>query len=497
MRGTAVLLAIVLTWAMTNQAAALSKVALVIGNEAYTAVPRIDNPARDAQIVGAALQRAGFRLVGGHSQVDLDKAAMDQMVEDFGTMARDADIALFYYSGHGMQLDGKNYLLPINIESTKINPGTSSVVLGLHTLNADSVLKVMSDSGAHLKILLLDACRTPFIKGPSGLGPIEAPPEPEGGSESGTLIGFATQPNTTAWSGAAGDASPYAKALATYMKVRGLELFAMLNEVGLQVVRVTHHAQQPWVSNSPIEGKVYLNPPIAVAGIPTTPPELQGRSAPEPPPVPQVLVTTGKSLDFIERAYMQLENKDYVKARATLTQGIEVDQDFAPAFSYRGYAWYEEGLAERDPQSALVHYRQGFPDFDRAIRLDPSYAPVRRHRGNTIVATYRALKALGKPTNDILDRAVDDLKDAITLDPTSKTNANALGEAYLIRRSYRSAIQSFNQAIQRDSSYAAPYAGLCVAYRMLGDWETARRYAQLAADRDDELESKLCLRQPM
>jgi hypothetical protein len=69
-----------------------------------------------------------------------------------------------------------------------------------------------------------------------------------------------------------------------------------------------------------------------------------------------------------------------------------------------------------------------------AIQLDPSYAPVRRHRGNTIVATYKALRALGRPTNDILDRAIDDLKDAVKLDPTSKANTNALREAQLLKQ---------------------------------------------------------------
>src|SRR5262249_17432384 len=88
---------------------------------------------------------------------------------------------------------------------------------------------------------------------------------------------------------------------------------------------------------------------------------------------------------------------------------------------------------------ALAAYREGFPDLDIAIRLDPSYAPVRRHRGSTIVATYKALRALGQPTNDILDSAIDDLKDAVKLDPTSKNNANALGEAYLAKWHQRDA----------------------------------------------------------
>jgi len=144
----------------------------------------------------------------------------------------------------------------------------------------------------------------------------------------------------------------------------------------------------------------------------------------------------------------------------------------------------------QDPQGALVAYRQGLPDLDTAIQLDPSYAPVRRHRGNTIVAAYRALKALGKPTNDVVDRAIEDFRAAVKLDPTSKISANALGEAYLIKRSYHSAIESFNEAIGRDPKYAAPYSGLCVAYRMLGHLAEARKNAQLAADRDSDLRSK-------
>ena len=67
------------------------------------------------------------------------------------------------------------------------------------------------------------------------------------------------------------------------------------------------------------------------------------------------------------------------------------------------------------------------------MRLDQSYAPVRRHRGNAIVATYKALRALRQPTNDIIDRDIDDLKDAVKLDPTSKANSHALEEAYLVK----------------------------------------------------------------
>lgn len=135
----------------------------------------------------------------------------------------------------------------------------------------------------------------------------------------------------------------------------------------------------------------------------------------------------------LQRAYKQLGDNNYAGARDTLTEAIKVDGTFAPAYSYRGFAWYREGLTAKNPRKALVAYREGLPDLDMAIRLDQSYAPVRRHRGNMFVATYKARRDLGQPTNDILDRAIGDLKDAVELDPTSKNNANALGEAYRVK----------------------------------------------------------------
>jgi tetratricopeptide (TPR) repeat protein len=254
-----------------------------------------------------------------------------------------------------------------------------------------------------------------------GLAQMKAP--------AGTVIGFATQPNTTATQGPVGGLSPYAKALGTYMSVKDLELFTMLNETGLAVMAATNNLQQPWLSFSPISGRVVLNPSdVGVAeALPVRPaPEVLGKTDSDvPPPSP---FTGGASLDLIQRAYKQLDSNDYAGARGTLTEAINADKNFAPAYSFRGFAWYLEGLT-KDPQNALVAYRQGFSDLDIAIQLDPKYAPVRRHRGNTIVATYKALRALGKPTNDILDHAIDDLKDAVKLDPTSKANALALADA--------------------------------------------------------------------
>src|SRR5262249_41704532 len=346
MRWTAVSLAIALVCATVNQAVAQKKVALVIGNDEYAHETPLQNPGRDAQLIGATLQKLGFKLVENRALINLDKVTTDRMVRAFAIMAQNAEIALFYFSGHGMQISGTNYLVPIDLEN--FSPAT----VDLQTLNADLVLAVMEKSKARVKIMLLDACRTnPFIVRKDqggGLAQMKAP--------AGTVIGFATQPNTTASQGPVGGLSPYAEALGTYMSVKDLELFTMLNETGLAVMAATNNLQQPWLASSPISGRIILNrsdgPPVR--------------------PGPPMLGNTPR-LDLIQRAHKQLDSKDYARARATLTEAINADENFAPAYSSRGFAWYLEGLTKA-PQNALVAYQQGFSDFDIAIRLDPKYA---------------------------------------------------------------------------------------------------------------------------
>jgi tetratricopeptide (TPR) repeat protein len=468
----AVLLAIAITCAAAQSAVAERRVALVIGNERYTSVPPLHNPGHDARVVAGALQRLGFTLVGGGALTDLGKEGTDRAVAAFEATARDADIALFYFSGHGMQVDGANYLAPIDLGQFSRN------TIALRALNADLVLGVMESSGAKLKILLLDACRTnPFLaaKGPgSGLAQMNAP--------EGTVIGFATQPNAIASDGPRDGNSPYAKALDTYLRVQGLDVFALLNEVGLAVMKTTHNAQRPWIGASPITGKVYLNQPAVMVG-PVTP----------APSAATGYASNGASLDYIQQAYKQLGENNYAQARTILIHAIQVDPGSPLPYSYRGYAWYLEGSTRTNASDSLEAYRQAFPDLDRAIELDPNYAPARRHRGNTIVATYKALRVLRRPVNDTLDRAINDLRDAVRLDPNSKINANALGEAYLLKGTYDLAIAAFNNAIARDASYAAPYDGICVAYRMLGRQSDAHQFAQKAAARDSDLKSMSCL----
>jgi formylglycine-generating enzyme required for sulfatase activity len=251
------------------------RVALVVGNSAYRNVGRLENPANDAKLLSETLRALGFTLVGGGAQLDLDKAAFDRTVQAFGAQLAGADVGLFYYAGHGVQVRGENYLIPVDANPTK------EADVDFQMLDTNRVLRQMEGAGTRLNIVILDACRNNPFGGRSlavgrardaendrmrdtagGLAQMQAP--------EGTLISFATQPGSVAQDGADGN-SPYTRALADTIRRPGLGIFDAFNQVGLQVKRVTKGVQQPWVSSSPIDGAFYFVPPAGAPSVASGP----------------------------------------------------------------------------------------------------------------------------------------------------------------------------------------------------------------------------------
>jgi formylglycine-generating enzyme required for sulfatase activity/uncharacterized caspase-like protein len=249
--------------------AADKRVALVVGNSAYRNVTRLDNPANDAKLLSETLRSLGFTLVGGGAQLDLDKASFDRTVQAFGAQLAGADVGLFYYAGHGVQVRGENYLIPVDANPTK------EADVDFQMLDTNLVLRQMEGAGTRLNIVILDACRnnpfggrglavgraqdgdnTRMRAATGGLAQMQAP--------EGTLISFATQPGNVAQDGADGN-SPYARALADTIRKPGIGIFDAFNQVGLLVKRATGGAQQPWVSSSPIDGTFYFAPSAGAA----------------------------------------------------------------------------------------------------------------------------------------------------------------------------------------------------------------------------------------
>jgi hypothetical protein len=230
-------------------AVAENRVALVIGNANYRNVPSLANPAGDARLMASTLKSLGFKLVGDGAQINLDKTAFDGAVRSFGSQLQGADVGLFYYAGHGLQLRGANYLVPVGanpIREADVDFELEDVAL---------VLRQMEAAGTRLNLVMLDACRNnPF--GGRGLRAIDAGLAQMRAPE-GTLISFATQPGNVAEDGDDGH-SPYTRAVAQTIQRPGLGVFDTMNQVGLTVKKATGGEQQPWVSSSPIDGSFYF-----------------------------------------------------------------------------------------------------------------------------------------------------------------------------------------------------------------------------------------------
>jgi hypothetical protein len=263
-------------------AAAEKRIALVVGNSAYQNITRLDNPRNDAMLMADTLSGLGFTLIGGRAQLDLDKAALDTGVQNFGRQIQGADVALFYYAGHGVQVNGSNYLVPVGANPTR------EADVDFQMVDVNLVLRQMQGSGTRLNMVILDACRNnPFggrglRSSDGGLAQMRAP--------EGTLISYATQPGSVAQDGSDGH-SPYTKALATTIRQAGLDIFQTFNQVGLAVKRETGGSQQPWVSSSPIDGTFYFVAPAAASGpqvavAPSQPPRLADTLRPDPDFVP-------------------------------------------------------------------------------------------------------------------------------------------------------------------------------------------------------------------
>ncbi len=238
---------------LSLQANAQQRVALVIGNSAYQHTGALDNPKNDAVDIGAVLKKHGFQVLEGY---DLDKASMERKIRDFATaLATAPDVALFFYAGHGIQLSGQNYLVPVDAELA------AASAVDFELIRLDLVHRTM-EREARTNILFIDACRNnPLARNLArsmgtrsaeigrGLAQVEA--------GAGTLISFSTQPGNVALDGS-GRNSPFASALIKHASGSKDDLGAILIEVRNDVMKVTKNKQVPW-EHSALRGRFYFN----------------------------------------------------------------------------------------------------------------------------------------------------------------------------------------------------------------------------------------------
>ncbi len=230
------------------------RLALVVGNSAYIHAGELPNPRNDAADIAAALEKLGFEVIRG---IDLDKQSMERTLRQFASALSGAELGLFFYAGHGLQVNGHNYLVPID---AKLEDAAG---LDFEVIRLDLIQRIMEREGK-TNILFLDACRnnplarnlaramgTRSISIGRGLAAAE--------SGVGTLISYSTQPGNVALDGD-GRNSPFAKALVEQLLTSRDDLSNMLINVRNSVMRQTKNLQVPW-EHSALTAKVYFSPP--------------------------------------------------------------------------------------------------------------------------------------------------------------------------------------------------------------------------------------------
>lgn len=234
------------------------RVALVIGNSTYAYAPKLENPKNDAADISAALGLLGFQVIEG---VDLNKVEFERKIRAFSDKLTDADVGVFFYAGHGLQVEGQNYLVPVDAQLS------TPSALDFEMVRLDLVHRTMERS-AKTNIIFLDACRdnplarnlaramgTRSIAIGRGLAAVE--------SGLGTLISFSTQPGNVALDGA-GRNSPFAGAILKHIIGTNDDLSALLIAVRNDVIAETNGKQVPW-EHSALTGKFYFNAALAPA----------------------------------------------------------------------------------------------------------------------------------------------------------------------------------------------------------------------------------------
>ncbi|MCI0388511.1 MAG: caspase family protein [Acidobacteria bacterium] len=410
----------------TVASSAEQRVALVIGNGAY-ADGALANSVNDARDIAATLRQLGFAVSSGEN---LNRRRMEELIRDFGAKIRSGGVGMFYFAGHGVQVNGANYLIPIG---ATIN-GAAEVKF--EAVDVGFVLAQMEEAQNRLNIVVLDACRNnPFARSfrssSGGLASIDAPV--------GTFIAYATAPGRTASDGG-GRNGLYTKELLAAMRLPGLRIEDVFKRVRSEVRRQSNNKQIPWEASS-IEGDFYFSttgvrpaPAVATpaptvsapAPIITTPASTVSTPAPTvstPAPIvttpastvsapastvatpaPTVATPAPTLAEMLRQAKASARGNDYDGVISAAQKALIADPNSGVAYRFLYAAYYFQHDTDRAnqardnairllkaPKDAVEYEARGatyifingnraIADFSEAIRLDPKFEVAYRHR---------------------------------------------------------------------------------------------------------------------
>jgi tetratricopeptide (TPR) repeat protein len=459
-----------------------SRFALVIGNADYEE-GALANPVNDATDIAQALRDLGFEVTLLQNK---DLQSMEDAVENFSRQLRKDGVGVFYFAGHGIQVGGENYLIPLKAKlSREKNVRYEGLALG-------QVLNAMAEAESHVNIVIIDACRdNPFYRRwPStqrgsmfvrGLTKVDSPPQ-------GTVIAFAAASNQYAEDGS-GRNSPFTSNLLRYIKEPNLDIVLMFRKVREGVLNETKKEQEPWYQESLVGGSFYFNEAAALASQPSPIPVNIPETQPSPNPVTTPQTQPSSSSQLTAKALYDSGLKKYnagyyYDAIAEFTQSIQIDSENSDAYVYRAIskrnlndyygaisdynkaiklksdyarAFYGRGLSKSD----LGDERGALEDYDQAIKIKPDYAEVYHNRG---VSKY----VLGDYQGSILDE-----NQAIKIKPDYTKAYYGRGLSKYNLGDYQGAITDYNQAIKLKLDYAEVYVDRGISKNELKNYQGA------------------------
>src|SRR5262245_36441894 len=379
------------------------RIALVIGNAAYTVAPPLGNPVNDARDMAEALKQVGFEVISGEN---LSQQAMDDKIRQFGEKLREGGVGLFYYAGHGVQADGENYLIPVDAD---IRDGTE---LKYKTVHVGLVLGRMEEAKNRLNIVILDACRDnpyrSFARSSSGgLAVITV-------TRGQIYISYATAANSTAADGNERNGL-FTGELLGQIDRPGLTLQEVFMNVRAGVLTKSGGKQVPFDYSSMVE-KFYFVPP---AESPTDAPSVDATKSPETIPEDPPKNPTVSAADLLLQAETALKRNDADEAMRAAGDALKIESQNSIAHRLKGEACFGKHITGCWGKEIETILR--FSPAPRNAREYEARAWANRYKGN-------------------LDQALTDLNESIRLDSKFAWAYYGRGGVFMLKREIDSAI---------------------------------------------------------
>ncbi|MFH1135462.1 MAG: SUMF1/EgtB/PvdO family nonheme iron enzyme [Pseudomonadota bacterium] len=402
------------------------RAALVMGNGAYDDSP-LKNPANDARDMAASLRGMGFEVI---EVVDADKRKMVESVEAFGRKLRAADVGLFFFAGHGMQIKGRNYLIPVGARVSVEADAEFEAV------DAGRILGQMEAAGNRVNIVILDACRdNPLGRGfrssESGLARMDAP--------TGSYIAFSTGPGSVAADGEA-ENGLFSGSFLRHMRTPGLKIEDVMKRVRNDVLSASRNKQTPWESSSltgdfyfiPGQGTVAAAPPVAPgpSSVPTSPRPTTPVAPPQPP-------SSSGVVDYSEVIKKRAESQ-----RQWALWQTKMETEFKKVQGYEKMPSLSDAEKEAAWSSFLTAYETDneFGDRDEELRRQArereDYWKQKSFESERKKLEADRLRAEEEQRRKALEeerlRKLEEEKQRLASSPTGKTFTNSIGQKFVL-----------------------------------------------------------------